>query len=113
MSKIVNSRFPRVLRLAAHITLDKDEMKIIREILRTILMLSGSIFFVAALIPVLNPEKFELATKNAPVPAELWIAVTLPVALVMLIAAWLLNPKKQMPRQSQKGVQQGGGEERR
>jgi len=88
-------------------------MKLIREILRAILMLSGSIFFVAALIPVLNPGKFELATKNAPVSAPHWIAATLPLALLMLIGAWLLNPKKHMPRQRQKGVQHGGGEERR
>jgi len=76
-------------------------------------MLLGALLIVTALAPVLNPGKFEFATKNAPVSAQHWIAVTLPLALLMLIAAWLLNPKKQIPRQNQKGVQQDGGEERR
>lgn len=73
-------------------------------------MIAGSIFLIAALVPVLNPAKFELATKQAPLEAQLWIGATLPLALLMLTGAWLLNPKKKKPNQIQKGAQPGGRE---
>jgi len=93
--------------------LDKNEMNIIREILRTVLMLLGAILFVAALAPVLNPAMFESAIRKTPVPALHWIECVLPLSILMLIGAWLLNPKKQMPRQRKKRVQPSGGEEHR
>jgi len=69
-------------------------------------MLLGATLFVTALGPVLNPAMFESATQKTPVPALHWIGCILPLSILMLIGAWLLNPKTQMPRQSQKGVQQ-------
>lgn len=38
-------------------------MKLLREILRTLLMIGGAVLLIAVLIPLLNLGKFALATK--------------------------------------------------
>jgi hypothetical protein len=39
-------------------------MKLLREILRTLLMIGGAVLLIAALYPLLNPGMFALATKQ-------------------------------------------------
>lgn len=76
-------------------------MKLLREILRTLLMIGGAVLLIAVLIPLLNPGKFALATKQE-VPTFLYYIITIPLPVLMLIVAWLLNPKKEKPDQRDK-----------
>jgi len=59
-------------------------MKFIRDMLSTILMFLGAIFFFTSLVPVLNPAKFESAAKQAPVVTTL---LTLIGFVVMALAS--------------------------
>ena len=76
-------------------------MKLLREILRTLLMIGGAILLIAALFPVINSGKFALATKME-TPSFLHYVIALPIPILLLIGAWLLNPKKEKPSQREK-----------
>jgi uncharacterized membrane protein len=70
------------------------QMKTLREILRTLLMIGGAVLLIAALFPLINPGKFALVTKMETTPF-LYYVITLPIPILMLTGAWLLNSKKQ------------------
>jgi hypothetical protein len=54
-----------------------------------------------ALFPLLNPGKYGLATKQE-APSFLYYIISLPLPILMLTGAWLLNPKKQKPGPNEK-----------
>jgi uncharacterized membrane protein len=76
-------------------------MKLLREILRALLMIGGAVLLIAALFPLLNPVKYALTTKQE-APSFWYYIITLPLPILLLIAAWLLNPKKEKPGQREK-----------
>lgn len=66
--------------------------------LRTLLMMGGTVLFVSAQLPLTNPGKFALAT-NKEAPSFLYSIITLSLSVLLLSGAWLLNPKKEKPDQ--------------
>jgi hypothetical protein len=64
-------------------------------------MIGGAVLLITALFPLLNSGKFGLVTKQE-TPSFLYYIISLPLPILMLTGAWLLNPKKQKPGPNEK-----------